>query len=158
MTDLVPTLVASFFAFATGFFVVLSYIEKPVWSLMFNTKAPQVGDEDARLVHGELKRIIKLAPPTMGSIMSGGSLFALIQAWQRDFDWASLTVLGFLALCMSYIISNLGSRIKAVENVSSDGDINDVRQGLGRLVALHHIGLATAAGLTLLQLFLKIAF
>jgi hypothetical protein len=158
MTNLVPTLVVLFFAFATGFFVVLSYIEKPVLPLMFNTASADVGDQDVRLVHAELKRIIKLAPPTMMTVMGSGTLFTIIQAWQRNFDWATLTVLAFLILSMSYIIFNLGSRIKAVVNVSSDGDISDVRQGLGRLAALHHIGLATAGGLTLLQLFLGIGW
>jgi len=158
MTNLVPTLVVLFFAFATGFFMVLSYIEKPVWPLMFNTASADVGDQDVRLVHAELKRIIKLAPPTMMTVMGSGTLFTIIQAWQRNFDWATLTVLAFLILGMSYIIFNLGTRIKAVVNVSSDGDISDVRQGLGRLAALHHIGLATAGGLTLLQLFLGIGW
>lgn len=157
MTNLVPALVVSFFAFATGFFVLLSYIEKPVWPLMFKTASPKVGDEDARLVHAELKRVIKIAPPTMMTVMGSGTIFTLIQTWQRDFDWASLTVLAFLILCMSYIISNLGSRIKAVDEVPSDGDIGNVRRGLGRLAALHHMGLATAGGLTLLQLLLGIA-
>lgn len=158
MTNIVPTLVVLFFAFATGFFVVLSYIEKPVWPLMFNTTSAEVGDEDARLVHAELKRIIKLAPSTMITVMGSGTIFTLIQAWQRNFDWAALTILVFLVLCLGYIIANLGSRIKAVVDVPSDGEIGNVRQGLGRLAALHHIGLATAGGLTLLQLFLGVGW
>lgn len=158
MTNLVPTLVASFFAFATGFFVVLSYIEKPVWSLMFNSASTNVDDTQARLVHAELKRIIKLAPPTMMTVMGSGTIFTLIQTWQRNFDCASLTVLIYLGVCLSYLILNLNNRIKAVEEVPSDGDIGDVKKGLGRLAALHHIGLVTALGLTLLQLFFGIGF
>ncbi|MFB2771963.1 hypothetical protein ACE1AT_22165 [Pelatocladus sp. BLCC-F211] len=156
MTNLVPALVISLFAFATGFFVLLSYIEKPIWPLMFKTASPKVGDEDARLIHAELKRVIKIAPPTMKTVLGSGTIFTLIQTWQRDFDWASLTVLAFLIPCMSYIFSNVNSRIQAVDEVPSNGDIEDVRRGLGRLAAIHHIGLATAGGLTLLQLVIGI--
>lgn len=158
MRDLVPTAIVLFFAFATGFFVVLSYIEKPIWLLMFDPTSSDVGDDDARLVHAELKRIITLAPPTMITVMGSGTVFTLIQAGPRNFDRAALTMLAFLVLSLGYILAHLGSRIRAVVDVPSEGEIDDVRRGLGRLAALHHIGLATAAGLTLLQFVIGIGW
>lgn len=81
MSSLIPSLIILCFAFATGFFVVLSYIEQPVWPLMCNTESATVTDADARLVHAELKRIIKLAPPTMMTAVGSGTLLSLVQAW-----------------------------------------------------------------------------
>ncbi|MDB9526266.1 hypothetical protein PN498_09735 [Oscillatoria sp. CS-180] len=153
---LLPTLIILFFSFATGFFVVLSYLEKPVWSLMLNTQSPKASDSDARLIHSELKRIIELAPPTMMTVVGSGTLCIVLQAWYRNFDSASLTILSFFVVCMGYVISQLFSRIEAVKNTPSDADISDVRRGLGRLAAIHHMGLFTVAGLTLLQLLLVV--
>lgn len=149
---IVPTLIILFFSFATGFFAVLSYIEKPVWPLMFDAKSDAVIDSDARLIHAELKRIIELAPPTMMTVVGSGTICILLQGWLQDFSRNSLIVLVFFVLCQGYILSQLFSRIEAVKGTSSDGNIDAVRAGLGKLAAVHHLGLITVAGLTLLEL------
>lgn len=59
--------------------------------------------------------------------MSGGLLFTLLQVWQRNFDWISLTILGILIVGLGYILLNLSDRIKAVESIPSDGEIVYVR-------------------------------
>lgn len=51
------------FTFASGFFYVLSCIEKPAWALMVNAHSHSVSDDEARLIHAELKRLIRLLPP-----------------------------------------------------------------------------------------------
>ncbi len=152
MIGLVPILIGSLFSFATGFFVVLSYVEKPVWPLMFGADSEDVSDEDARLVHAELNRIIHLAPPTMATVVGTGTLLVFVQAWQHDFGWMAMSIAIWLVLSMSYVVSKLRNRIDAVESVPSDGDILSVRQGLGRLAALHHMGLTATSGVVLLQL------
>jgi hypothetical protein len=152
MTALVSVLVASLFSFATGFFVALSYVEEPVWPLMFGAESEAVPDEDARLVHAELNRIIDLAPPTMATVVGSGSLLVFVQAWQHGFDWPAAMVAVWLVASMGYVVSKLRARIEAVKSVPSDGDTAAVRQGLGRLAALHHMGLLATAGVVVLQL------
>lgn len=152
MTALVPVLVASLFSFATGFFVVLSYVEKPVWPLLFGTDGEDVPTEDARLVHAELKRIIDLAPPTMITVVASGTLLVFVQAWQYDLRWTAVAVAAWLVFSMGYVVSQLRARIDAVKSVSSDGDASAVQRGVGRLAALHHLGLASTGGVVVLQL------
>ena len=153
MISLVPVLIASLFSFAAGFFVVLSYVEKPVWPLMFGKANGDVDVEDVRLGHAELKRIIDLAPPTMATVVGSGTVLVFVQAWQHDFRLTAAVVAVWLFLSMGYVVSKLRARIDAVKSVPSDGDIQSVRQGLGRLVALHHMGLAATVGVVVLQLF-----
>lgn len=152
MTTLVPILVVSLFSFATGFFLVLSYVEKPVWPLMFEAESDEVSDEDARLIHAELKRIIDLAPPTMATVVGSGTLLVFVQVWQHDFGWMAASIAVWLILSMGYVVSKLRARIDAVKSVPSNGDITSIRQGLGRLAALHHMGLLTSCGVLILQL------
>lgn len=156
MIDFVSALATACFAFATGIFVALSFVEKPVWPLMLKPSNPKVKDEDSRLIHAALKRVIHLLPPTMIATMGGGTVLVVIQAWMLGFNWQATTTLVLLALTLGYAVSQLGGRIQAVETVSSDGDIAAVRTGLGRLAALHHIGLAIALGMVVLQLLLVI--
>ena len=65
-----------------------------------------------------------------------------------------LTVLIVLALCLGYMLSQLFGRIEAVKDYPSDGRIEIVREGLGKLAALHHVGLFSAALTVLLQIAL----
>ncbi|TCT39572.1 hypothetical protein [Martelella mediterranea] len=154
MIPLISSLVTVCFAFACGIFLTLSYIEKPVWAVMRNPMTPNVSDETARTVHAALNRLIRLLPPTMMATMGTGTVLLAVQAWQRDFAWAPLTVLIVLVLCLGYMLSQLFGRIEAVKDYPSDGKIEIVREGLGKLAALHHIGLFSAALTVLLQVAL----
>jgi hypothetical protein len=156
MVNFISTLTTVCFALATGIFLTLSYIEKPIWPLMRQPNHDQVSDQNARLIHGELKRVIKLLPPTMMIIMGSGTVLTVIQAWKRDFDLASVATLVFLVIGLGYILTQLLDRIEAVEKTPSNGEIATVRTGLGRLAAIHHVGLFTASSLCLLQLVLVI--
>ncbi|MEO1207545.1 MAG: hypothetical protein AAFV45_14555 [Pseudomonadota bacterium] len=153
--DIVVTAVAAIcFAFAAGIFTVLSYIEKPVWSLMRDPTSTAASDDTARLIHGELNRVIRLLPPTMKTTMATATVLLLTQAWLRDFDWLSLGAMAVFAAFMTYLLFHLEARIKAVAEVPSDGSITAVRDGLGKLAALHHVGLAMAVTMLALQLTL----
>jgi hypothetical protein len=96
MVDFISTLTTVCFALATGIFLTLSYIEKPIWPLMIQANHNEVSDQQARLIHAELKRVIKLLPPTMMTIMGTGTILTAVQAWKREFDVASMTTLVFL--------------------------------------------------------------
>ena len=90
----------------------------------------------------------------MMATMGTGTVLLAVQAWQRDFAWAPLTVLIVLVLCLGYMLSQLFGRIEAVKDYPSDGKIEIVREGLGKLAALHHIGLFSASLTVLLQVAL----
>jgi hypothetical protein len=84
---------------------------------------------------------------TMGS----GAALLGFQAWHAGFDLVSLLILLHFGLCMAYLLSILGTRIRAVDLTPSDSAIGPVRTGLGQLAALHHVGLFTATSVAILQ-------
>ncbi|MCX2723037.1 hypothetical protein [Roseibium salinum] len=157
MTILISTLATVCFSFACGIFLTLSYIEKPVWPMMRDPMTSRISDDVARTIHATLNRLIRLLPPTMMITMGAGLVFLLLQAWQRGFAWVTLIVLAVLVVGLGYILSQLFSRIDAVKNYPADGDISVVRDGLGKLAAIHHVGLLTAATIVVLQLALIFA-
>jgi hypothetical protein len=151
MSALVTLLATACFTFAAGIFTVLSLVEKPVWSLMRDPMSPRADDRIVRDIHAQLRRVIHLLPPTMMTTMAGGAVLLLLQAWLAGFDWFSLVILLHFVLCLAYLLSILGRRIRAVDLTPSDSAIGPVRTGLGQLAALHHVGLFTAVSLTVLQ-------
>lgn len=152
MTLLVSALVTVCFSFACGIFLTLSYIEKPVWAVMRDPMTTRVPDDTARTIHAQLNRLIRLLPPTMMATMGTGTVLLVVQAWQRGFAWEPLTVLIVLVVCLGYMLSQLFGRIDAVKDYPSDGEIRTVREGLGKLAAIHHVGLFTAALTIVLQI------
>lgn len=90
MVDFISTLTTVCFALATGIFLTLSYIEKPIWPLMTQPRDDQVSDQQVRLIHAELKRVIKLLSPTIVTIMGTATILTVVQAWKRGFDLASM--------------------------------------------------------------------
>ncbi|NHK27201.1 hypothetical protein FF098_004710 [Parvularcula flava] len=157
MIDTISALATACFAFACGIFLTLSYIESPVRAVMGNPMTRTVPDEKARTIHATLNRLIRLLPPTMMTTMGTGTILLVAQAWQLDFAWEPLTVLIVLLLCLGYMLSRLFGRIEAVKDYPSDGDIEIVREGLGKLAALHHVGLVSSALTLLLQVTLVCA-
>ncbi|WP_407318897.1 glutaredoxin domain-containing protein [Isoptericola halotolerans] len=149
---LVTAAATACFALATGLFMVLAFLERPVRATMRRATRASVPDADVREVHAVLRRLLHQLPPTMMSVMGGGTLLVVAQAWQRGFDATSTAVLVGLVVGLGYLLSQLRERVAAVALTPSDGLLDDVRTGLGRLVALHHVGLATAVVLTALQL------
>lgn len=151
---LLPLLIQTCFTFAIGIFTALSLLERPVWRLMGRPMDESVPDTIARTIHADLQRLIPLLPPTMVTAMTLGAVLLVIQAWQRSFDGPSVIVLALFATAQGYLFVDLKPRIRGVRDMPTDGPIASVRTGLGRLVALHHGGLATTASVALMQLFL----
>ena len=155
---LVAALALACFAFAAGVFATLSFVEKPVWPLMRDPASPRASDRHARLVHGQLNRMIDLLPPIMIVTMASALVLILLQLWVHGFAAFALAVVGVYLVMQGWLVARLRPRIAAVKAVASDtGDIGAVRRGLGRLAVLHHGGLLTAATLAALQLAILVA-
>jgi len=125
----------------TGIFVVLSLIEQPVWKLMRRATAPEVHDMDARDVHASLQRVIHLLPPVMVLLMLAVCLLFFVQSFATDHTPAALLVPGIFLVQFVPIVIRLDRDIHGVATVSPLGEIGAVRDGLARLVRLHHRGL-----------------
>ncbi|MDF0603836.1 hypothetical protein P1J78_24285 [Psychromarinibacter sp. C21-152] len=152
MQSFILCLAGACFAFAAGIFLTLSYIERPVWRLMRAPSSWHVPDTVAGEVHGMLRRVIHLLPPTMKSVMSLGTLALLVQAWQSGWAWLPLAQLGTLAVGLGYVLPRLGPRIAAVSNRGSEHVDAGLRRSVGELAALHHAGLAMVVAVLFLQL------
>jgi len=163
MTDLLlsPVLLSNvtcgLLGLATGIFTVLSLVEKPTWALMWNSAAPHVPDEAARAVHAILKRVIHMLPPTMITTMLVVSILIGFQMWRTDFATAPVVVgLVFFPQLVSVVIP-LFPAIRGVDDVSSGGEIQLVRSGLGTLARVHHQGLAMVSSTLVAQWVLVVA-
>lgn len=156
MPNLIATLIPTLLAFACGIFIVLSLVEKPVWRLMREPDSPNVSDDTARLIHAALKRIIHLLPPAMIATMSSVLVLVIVQTWFATFSWPTVGVLAVFVGSMAGVVAHLRGRIDDVDGVSSQGDIQAVRTGLGALVRLHHQGLLAAAATLVTQYVLVI--
>ena len=140
--QLVSSLACIALAFAGGIFTVLSVLERPVWPLMRDPEATVVSDDAARDMHVQLNRFIKILPPSMMTTMASAAVLLCLQVWLSGWAvwaWAVLTV--FIVL-MVLVASTLMSRIRAVDGKPADGPARTVRTGVGRLAAVHHMGLA----------------
>lgn len=141
MTTLITIISTGLLLYACGIFTVLSLVEKPVWPLMTRADNKAVSDDTARLIHAALKRVIHLLPPTMITTMSSILALLVVNIWLTDFSIRTIIVLGVFVALMTPVVLMLKKRIDAVDSVRSDGDIASVRTGLGKLAALHHMGL-----------------
>ena len=157
MSDTAFTITAGLLGLGTGVFVVLSLIEKPVWSLMWAPQSPRVPDAEARAVHAVLKRVIHLLPPIMMTTMAAASasMIALVVLSGASLGSLALAALFFFQLAL--IVARLRHDIRGVDEVASDGEARLVRAGLGQLALLHHRGLLMTGG-TLVALLVLRAF
>lgn len=145
MTDLILTLIAGLLGLGTGVFVVLSLIEKPAWRLMWAPRSERVSDDEARTVHAILKRVIHLLPPTMMTTMTGVTILMVVLLVLSGFSPASLVLAVLFFAQLALIVSRLFRDIRGVDEVASQGDPGEVRDGLGALTLLHHRGLSMTA-------------
>lgn len=157
MMEVMTPLLAGLLGLATGIFVVLSLIEKPVWALMLAPGSERVSDESARTVHAILKRVIHLLPPTMMTTMGASSVLMLLLLWQSGLSGPVIALACLFFGQLSLIVARLFKDIRGVDDVPSDGDITTVRDGLGALALLHHRGLLMTST-TLIGLLSLIAF
>lgn len=152
MQSFILCLVGACFAFATGIFLTLSYIERPVWRLMREPQTPDVPDTATADVHGTLRRVIHLLPPTMMTAQAVGTLALFAQAVQSGWAWQPLVQLGVLLVGLGYILPRLSPRIAAVSDRSSTPVDAGLRRAVGELALLHHAGLAMTGTILGLQL------
>jgi hypothetical protein len=101
-----------------------------------------------------LRRLIPLLPPTNGLVIVLGNGL-LIRRGVRD-GWTG-PVLGALTwywVINRYImiIGRIDKDIRLVRSTPSDGDIEQVRHGVRRLVIQHHTGLVANVGASSLAL------
>ena len=141
MTDLIPIVMAAFLGLGTGIFTALSLIEKAVWPLMWAPGSSRVSNETARKAHAILKHVIHLFPPTMMITMLTVSVLMICLVVLEWSSPAPLLLAALFFIQLITIVARLRSDIRGVDTVSSDGDIVEVRSGLGTLALLHHRGL-----------------
>ena len=145
----VAALALGCFMFSAGVFSTLSFIEKPVWSLMRDVRSPSASDADSRLVHAELRRVIDLLPPTMMVAQASAFGLVLLHAWVRGFDALSLLIVVVYLVMQGWLVWRLKPVITAAKAVGSDvGEIGAVRATLRGLLVIHHGGLAMSLVMT----------
>ena len=152
MEPLIPAIVCALLGLASGIFLVLSLIEKPVWGLMWNRSSDAVPEDIVRAIQAQLKRVLHLLPPTM--ITTVFSLFALLiyQLFLFEFAILAWAVLATFVAQQFFIILRLKKDIDGVDGVPTDGDYDTVRSGLGALALLHHRGLLSTASTLIVQI------
>ena len=84
---------------------------------------------------------------TMGTV----TLLILAQLFGTGLAWQAQVVAGLFGLQLVLIVARLRRDIRGVEEVPSDGDIEQVRDGLGALALAHHRGLLLAASTLIAQ-------
>jgi len=153
MSDLMTNIACGLLGFGTGIFTVLSLIEKPVWRLMRDSRSERVSDADARAVHAILKRVIHMLPPTMMVTMGGVSVLIAVQLYFGPPRATAIVAAVFFSQLL-LTLRVLFKAIRGVDSVPSDGDIRQVRDGLGALERVHHQGLLMTASTLVAQWFL----
>ena len=151
MKELVPFLIILFLAYATGIFYVLSMIEKPIWRYMYKSSLFP-NEKLMRQIHGQLKRLITLLPPTMITSMFSSLLLIVYQAITLK-STPAMVLAVFFMLGLGYLITFLRSRIAGVKQIDSEAEYATLNTGVIRLAQLHHEGLFIAVTSFLLQLW-----
>jgi len=148
---MIQALLFSLLGIASGIFIVLSLIEKPVWRLMRDSRSPLVSDAEARAVHAILKRLIHLLPPIMITNLGVVSLLLLAQAAVWPDSTSALIVAAVFLVQLGLIALRLRRDIRGVAQVPTHGNIRPVRDGLGALVVVHHRGLLMSVSTLIAQ-------
>ncbi len=143
MKTLVPYLIILLLSYATGIFYVLSMIEKPIWRYMSSSKKLFPKEELMRNIHGQLKRLITLLPPTMITSMAGSAILIVYQYFVLK-NTISLVLLMVFFSGLGYLVFHLKKRIDGVANIDSDAEYRVLNTGVIRLAQLHHVGLFVA--------------
>lgn len=119
---------------------------------MTDSRSAAVSDSDARAVHAILKRVIHLLPPTMMTAMGTVALLVTYQLYATGLSFGAVAVAVVFFSQLVFVVSRLKRDIDGVDSVSSDADIEMVRDGLSALALLHHRGLLMTASTLIIQL------
>ncbi|MEM9983105.1 MAG: hypothetical protein AAF734_11460, partial [Bacteroidota bacterium] len=132
-------------------FYVLSMIEKPIWGYLYKSKLfPK--EKLMRQIHGQLKRLITLLPPTMIVSMFSSLMLIVYQAFTLK-STPALILAVFFVTGLGYLIIFLKRRIDGVKQIDSDEEYIILNTGVIRLAQLHHEGLLLAFTSFILQLW-----
>jgi len=151
MKELTPYLIILFLGYGTGIFYVLSMMEKPIWKFMYTSKT--FPDETLmRQIHGQLKRLITLLPPTMITSMGFSAALIIYQYINLKTTATLVTLFVFFVLLIRLVIL-LNGRIEGVKGINSDADYSKLNLGVIKLAQLHHEGLLMTFVSLILQLW-----
>jgi len=84
---------------------------------------------------------------TMASVL----VLVIVQAWIMAFSFSSTLVLSVFIVLIGFVVAQLKKKIDGINQAPSEGEIGDVRRGLGALALLYHQGLAAAFTTLLFQ-------
>ncbi len=142
--------------FLAGFFLVLSFLERPILPIMTTPHTMREHESDVRWTHSQLQTFVKFVG--MNSIVPASLIAFLAAGYQMvvlDFNViAVLITLGAAALFFIACI-HAGPAMRNVRDTSAyEDDLDSVSVALFRMVRLHHIMFLVVIPLTLAQLFL----
>lgn len=139
MQGMTPYLIILFLGYATGIFYVLSMIEKPILAYMYKSKLfPNA--LLMRQIHGQLKRLITLLPPTMviSMLASAGLIIYQYINLKTTLTFILLVVFGIQLIRLVILLK---PRIDGVKGIDSDEEYTVLNRGVIKLAQLHHEGL-----------------
>lgn len=151
MKELAPYLILLFLGYATGIFYVLSMIEKPLWGFMYTSKIFP-NKTLMRQIHGQLKRLITLLPPTMVTSMFCSAGLIIYQYTALKTTPTLVLLIVFLVQLVRLVIL-LKGRIDGVKGINSDAEYSILNRGVVKLSQLHHEGLLMTVTSFLLQIW-----
>ncbi len=151
MKELIPFFIILFLGYATGIFYVLSMIEKPIWKYMYTSEIFS-NETLMRQIHGQLKRLITLLPPTMVTSMLFSTILIIYQYLTLNSISSFVLLIVFLIQIVRLVIL-LKGRIKDVQSIESNAEYKTLNKGVIKLAQLHHEGLFMTLVSFILQLW-----
>jgi len=143
-------------AFSTGFLLVVSFIQKPIFPLAASPLHIHEHESDVRWIHGLMKSFLNFSGPgMMVPVTAFAVLTAVAQTWMRGYDVVSvfLAIGTGVMLVMASLVATPAARKVAASKTYED-DLQVIAAPLFRLARMHHTMLLALIPLTLAQLAL----
>lgn len=142
--------------FLAGFFLVLSFLEKPIMPIMTAPHSMREHESDVRWTHSQLQAFVRfiginsLLPVTLIGFLAAGYQMVLHQ-----FDVISVIVAAGVGTLFFVSLVFAAPAMRAVRDTAAyEEDLANVSSALFRMVRLHHGMFLAVIPLTLAQLFL----
>ncbi len=142
--------------FLAGFFLVLSFLERPILPIMTAPHEMREHESDVRWTHSQLQGFVRfiginsLLPVMVVAFIASGYQMILY-----DFDVIAVGVAAGLGLLFFVTCIHAGPAMRSVRDTSAyEADLDSVSAALFRMVRLHHGMFLAVIPLTLAQLFL----
>ena len=142
--------------FLAGFFLVLSFLEKPIRPIMAAPHEMREHESDVRWTHSQLQAFVKyigvnsLVPITLIAFIA-----TLGQTYFHRFEVMSVIVAGGVGVLFLVSFFHASNVMRSVRDTSAyEEDLANVSSSLFRLVRLHNGMFMAIIPLTLAQLFL----